>query len=186
MIGTGPYDSLREYVEAIEEHGKLIRIDEIDQDAYELTGFMYKLLDKYGWLGAPAIIVERVKIDGEWIEGPILINQYGMGGHEALVVGVPLDEIDPEDHILNYKKSLEKMLNEVPIEPKKTKEVKASDAPSKEVILKGDEIDILSFPFIQTNPADNGRFINTGNLITIDPDGGRNCLLYTSPSPRDS
>ena len=178
MIGTGPYDSLREYVEAIEEHGKLIRIDEIDQDAYELTGFMYKLLDKYGWLGAPAVIVERVKIDGEWMQGPILINQYGMGGHEALVVGVPLDEIDPEDHILNYKKSLEKMLNEVPIEPKKTKEVKASDAPSKEVILKGDEIDILSFPFIQTNPADNGRFINTGNLITIDPDGGRNVGTY--------
>ena len=55
------------------------------------------------------------------MQGPILINQYGMGGHEALVVGVPLDEIDPEDHILNYKKSLEKMLNEVPIEPKKTK-----------------------------------------------------------------
>tara|TARA_B100000700_G_scaffold73784_1_gene82356 strand:+ start:2441 stop:3901 length:1461 start_codon:yes stop_codon:yes gene_type:complete len=178
MIGTGPYDSLREYVEAIEEHGKLIRIDEIDQDAYELTGFMYKLLDKYGWLGAPAVIVERVKIDGEWMQGPILINQYGMGGHEALVVGVPLDEIDPEDHILNYKKSLEKMLNEVPIEPKKTKEVKASDAPSKDVILKGEEIDILSFPFIQTNPADNGRFINTGNLITIDPDGGRNVGTY--------
>ena len=178
MIGTGPYDSLREYVEAIEEHGKLIRINEIDQDAYELTGFIYKLLDKYGWLGAPAIIVERVKIDGEWMQGPILINQYGMGGHEALVVGVPLDEIDPEDHILNYKKSLEKMFNEVPIEPKKTKEVKSSDAPSKEVILKGDEIDILSFPFIQTNPADNGRFINTGNLITIDPDGGRNVGTY--------
>ena len=112
------------------------------------------------------------------MQGPILINQYGMGGHEALVVGVPLDEIDPEDHILNYKKSLEKMLNEVPIEPKKTKELKASDAPSKEVILKGDEIDILSFPFIQTNPADNGRFINTGNLITIDPDGGRNVGTY--------
>ena len=71
---------------------------------------------------------------------------------------MPLDEIDPEDHILNYKKSLEKMLNEVPIEPKQTKEVKASAAPSKEVILKGDEIDILSFPFIQTNPADNGHY----------------------------
>ena len=78
MIGTGPYDSLREYVEAIEEHGKLIRIDEIDQDAYELTGFMYKLLDKYGWMGAPAVIVEKVKIDGEWMQGPILINQFKM------------------------------------------------------------------------------------------------------------
>ena len=32
MIGTGPYDSLREYLEAIEKHGKLIRIDEIDQE----------------------------------------------------------------------------------------------------------------------------------------------------------
>ena len=59
-------------------------------------------------------------------------------------MGVPLDEIDPEDHILNYKKSLQKMMNEMPIEPMKTKEVKASDAPSKEVVLKGDEIDILS------------------------------------------
>ena len=101
-----------------------------------------------------------------------------MGGHEALVVGVPLDEIDPEDHILNYKKSLQKMMSEMPIEPMKTKEVKASDAPSKEVVLKDDAIDILSFPFIQTNPADNGRFINTGNLITIDPDGGRNVGTY--------
>ena len=101
MIGTGPYDSLRDYLIAIEAHGKLIKIDEIDQDAYELTGFMYKLIDKYGWLDAPAVLVEKVKVSGEWMEGPILINQYGMGGHEALVVGVPLDEIDPEDHILN-------------------------------------------------------------------------------------
>ena len=42
---TGPYDSLRDYMEAIESHGNVIRIKEIDQDAYELTGFMYKLLD---------------------------------------------------------------------------------------------------------------------------------------------
>ena len=48
MIGTGPYDSLREYLTAVEAHGKLIKIDKIDQDAYELTGFMYKLIDKYG------------------------------------------------------------------------------------------------------------------------------------------
>ena len=86
MIGTGPYNSLREYLTAIEAHGKLIKINEIDQDAYELTGFMYKLIDKYGWLDAPAVLVEKVKVSGEWMEGPILINQYGMGGHEALVV----------------------------------------------------------------------------------------------------
>ena len=178
MIGTGPYDSLREYLEAIEKHGKLIRIDEIDQDAYELTGFMYKLMDKHGWLGAPAVIVEKVKIDGEWMEGPILINQYGMSGHEALAIGVPLEDIDWGDHVLYYSTSVNKMMDRVPIEPMKAIEVDAANAPSKEVILKEDEIDVLSFPFIQTNPADNGRFINTGNLITVDPDGVRNVGTY--------
>ena len=41
-----------------------------------------------------------------------------------------------------------------------------ANAPSKEVILKENEINILDFAFIQTNPGDNGRFINTGNLVT--------------------
>ena len=98
MIGTGPYDSLRDYMEAIETHGNVIRIKEIDQDAYELTGFMYKLLYKHGWLGAPSVIVEKIKISGEWINGPIIINQYGMGGHESLAVGVSLYEIEEVYH----------------------------------------------------------------------------------------
>lgn len=32
---TGPYDSLRDFVHAIEAHGKLMRLKEIDQDKYE-------------------------------------------------------------------------------------------------------------------------------------------------------
>ena len=61
-IKTGPYDSLRDYMEAIETHGSVIRIDEIDQDNYELTGLMYKLIDKHGWRGAPALIVDKIKV----------------------------------------------------------------------------------------------------------------------------
>ena len=178
MIGTGPYDSLRDFMEAIEAHGHVIRIEAIDQDAYELTGFMYKLIDKYGWLGAPSVIVEKVKISGEWVDGPIIINQYGMGAHEAMAVGVPLDEIEDGEHILNYKKALSKMMEVGDITPIETTEIDKKDAPSKEVILKEDEINILDFPFIQTNPGDNGRFINTGNLVTIDPEMGRNVGTY--------
>ena len=178
MIGTGPYDSLRDFMEAIEAHGHVIRIEAIDQDAYELTGFMYKLIDKYGWLGAPSVIVEKVKISGEWVDGPIIINQYGMGAHEAMAVGVPRDEIEDGEHILNYKKALSKMMEVGDITPIETTEINKKDAPSKEVILKEDEINILDFPFIQTNPGDNGRFINTGNLVTIDPEMGRNVGTY--------
>lgn len=178
MIGTGPYDSLRDYMEAIETHGNVIRIEAIDQDAYELTGFMYKLIDKHGWLGAPSVIVESVKISGEWIQGPIVINQYGMAAHEAMAIGVPLDDIEAGQHIQNYKKALKKMMDIGELSPIETKTIDQAAAPSKEVILKENEINILDFAFIQTNPGDNGRFINTGNLVTIDPETGRNVGTY--------
>jgi len=178
MIGTGPYDSLRDYMEAIETHGNVIRIEAIDQDAYELTGFMYKLIDKHGWLGAPTVIVESVKISGEWIQGPIVINQYGMAAHEAMAIGVPLDDIEAGQHVQNYKKALKKMMDIGELSPIETKTIDQAAAPSKEVILKENEINILDFAFIQTNPGDNGRFINTGNLVTIDPETGRNVGTY--------
>ena len=178
MIGTGPYDSLRDYMEAIETHGNVIRIDAIDQDAYELTGFMYKLIDKHGWLGAPTVIVESVKISGEWVQGPIVINQYGMAAHEAMAIGVPLDDIEAGQHVQNYKKALKKMMNLGELSPIETITIDQATAPSKEVILKENEINILDFAFIQTNPGDNGRFINTGNLVTIDPEAGRNVGTY--------
>ena len=178
MIGTGPYDSLRDYMEAIETHGNVIRIEAIDQDAYELTGFMYKLIDKHGWLGAPTVIVESVKISGEWVQGPIIINQYGMAAHEAMAIGVPLDDIEAGQHVQNYKKALKKMMNLGELSPIETITIDQATAPSKEVILKENEINILDFAFIQTNPGDNGRFINTGNLVTIDPEAGRNVGTY--------
>lgn len=178
MIGTGPYDSLRDYMEAIETHGNVIRIEAIDQDAYELTGFMYKLIDKHGWLGAPTVIVESVKISGEWVQGPIVINQYGMAAHEAMAIGVPLDDIEAGQHVQNYKKALKKMMNLGELSPIETIIIDQATAPSKEVILKENEINILDFAFIQTNPGDNGRFINTGNLVTIDPEAGRNVGTY--------
>ena len=178
MIETGPYDSLRDYMQAIETHGSVIRIDAIDQDAYELTGFIYKLIDKYGWLGAPSVIVESVKISGEWVQGPIVINQYGMAAHEAMAIGVPLNDIEAGEHVQNYKTSLKKMMAIGELSPIETKTIDKADAPSKAVVLNEDEINILDFAFIQTNPGDNGRFINTGNLVTIDPETGRNVGTY--------
>ena len=67
---TGPYDSLRDYIAALDARGRLLRIKEMDQDQFEATGFAYRLIDKFGLHAAPAFLIERVKIDGEWIEGP--------------------------------------------------------------------------------------------------------------------
>jgi len=104
---TGPFNSLREFMDAIEASGRLLRIKEIDQDQYEYTALMYKLIDEFGFLGAPAVLAERVKINGKWVEGPVISNQYGAGDLEALAVGVNLSDIG-EDQVSNYKEALRK------------------------------------------------------------------------------
>jgi 4-hydroxy-3-polyprenylbenzoate decarboxylase len=101
-----------------------------------------------------------------------------MAAHEAMAIGVPLNDIEAGQHVQNYKKALKKMMNIGELSSIETITIDQATAPSKEVILKENEINILDFAFIQTNPGDNGRFINTGNLVTIDPEAGRNVGTY--------
>ena len=175
----GPFDSLRTYMAALEAHGGVLRIPEIDQDAYEATALMYRLIDKYGWTGAPAVIFDRIKIDGEWMDGPVIANQYGRWNTEAIALGI---EQITDDQPAMYQAALEKVISMADkngqwrtIEPV---EVERDRAPCKEVRLSGDEIDLLEFPWLQSNPADAGRYINTGNVITYDPEHGRNSGTY--------
>jgi UbiD family decarboxylase len=175
----GPFDSLRTYMAALEAHGGVLRIPEIDQDAYEATALMYRLIDKYGWTGAPAVIFDRIKIDGEWMDGPVIANQYGRWNTEAIALGI---EQITDDQPAMYRAAVEKVIAMAnkdgqwkTIEPV---EINRDRAPCKEVILTGDEIDLLEFPWLQSNPADAGRYINTGNVITYDPEHGRNSGTY--------
>ncbi len=71
----GPYDSLRDYVFDLEKRDKLIRIKEIDQDKYESTALMFKMLDRMKDK-APAILIEKTKINGKWFETPVVGNIY--------------------------------------------------------------------------------------------------------------
>ena len=43
-----PYDSMRDYVAELEKRNKIIRIKEIDQDIYESTALIYKMLERMG------------------------------------------------------------------------------------------------------------------------------------------
>ena len=178
-VTTGPYDSLRDYLTALEATGNLLRIPEMDQDAYETTAFTYRAIEELGYWKAPAFLVERVKIDGAWVEGPFLGNAYGPWAAEALCVGVPLDEIT-SNHEQAYRLALSaveaKLGRGMPkVDPV---EVRPEDAPVKEVVLTGDDIDLTRYAFVQTNPADNGRYITTGSVVMDDPELGRNMGTY--------
>ena len=51
-------------------------------------------------------------------------------------------------------------------------------APCKQVRVYGDDVDILQYPWLKCNPADGGRYINCGAVITEDPEFGRNIGTY--------
>ena len=179
-IPTPPFDTLRDYIAAMEAHGQVVRLPEVDQDAYELTALMYQILDDYGMFGAPIIVAERIKIDGQWVQGPVIGNVMGPWDTEALTFGL---DIVPDDGVATYRNAkahftaiLEGNGGSYPLIP--PVEVSADKAHCKEVILRGDDIDLTKFAFIQTNPGDAGRYINTGSVFTKDPEMGMNFGTY--------
>jgi len=176
---VGPYGSLRDYLAMLDGRGWLVRIPEVDQDAYEATGLMYRLIEQFGWVGAPALLFERLKIDGRWFEGPVIANLYGRWEYDALSFGL---SIDGESQRQAFRMALAKLTDLAgadnqwqTIEPRT---VATDQAPCKEVMQQGEEINLLDLPFIQSNPADGGRYINTGSVVLEHPTYGRNIGTY--------
>ena len=173
-----PFDTFRDYIAALEAHGLVFRVARIDQDAYELTALTYRLIDEYGWYEAPCILAEEIKIDGKWVKGPVITNHQGHWFAEAIVFGV---DVIPDDGVGTYRKAmghLQSLLvkGEYPtIDPQ---EVSRDEALCKQVVLRGDDIDLTKFAYIQSNPADSRRYINTGSVFTDDPVIGKNFGTY--------
>ncbi len=176
---TGPYDSMRDYVAALEATGRLLRIKEMDQDRYEATGFAYRLVDKFGFNGAPGFLVERMKIDGQWIKGPVMANIYGRWDTEAMGYGV---EHVTEDKREMYRAAVNRLVGLADSngnwESVKPVLIDSDNVPCKEVRITGDDVDVLQYPWLKCNPADGGRFINAGAVIFQDPELGRNVGTY--------
>ena len=174
----GPFDSLRDYVAELDRRGLVLHIDRLDQDAWEATALMYRMMDRFGMQGAPVLFVENVKIDGRWVKGPLIANQYGHVDTEAVALGI---EPVPGNGPATYRAAMsraEKFLTDGAFRMAPVRELLRAQAPCKQVVLTGDAIDITRFAFIQTNPADAGRYVNTGSVFTWDPQLGRNFGTY--------
>ena len=57
QVTTGPFDSLRDYVAAVDARGGLLRITDMDQDRYEATAFAYRLVEEFGFDEAPPFLI---------------------------------------------------------------------------------------------------------------------------------
>ncbi len=174
----GPFDTLREYIEELDDRGLLLRVGRVDQDAYEGTALMYRLVDTFGVYEAPAVLFEKLKVDGNWMDGPVIANPFGHWSTEAIAFG-----IDPiaGDGRATYRAAIARVQELMvkgafPLLP--PVEVSRGAALCKQVILRGADIDLTKFAFVQTNPADAGRYVNTGSVFTSDVELGNNFGTY--------
>ncbi|MBN8281182.1 MAG: UbiD family decarboxylase, partial [Gammaproteobacteria bacterium] len=177
---TGPFDSFRDYVQALEDRGLVMRVKRLDQDQYEMTALMYRLIDEFGWYGAPALLVEEIRQDGRWLKGPVISNHQGHWDTEAIIWGrepVPGDGPETYRQTLKFlQDGAEAREGKTPSIP--TNHVTADRAPVKEVIRKGEQCNVLDFAFIKSNPADSNRYVNTASVFTEDKELGMNFGTY--------
>lgn len=178
---VGPFEDLREWIAELERRKLVLRVRNIDQDAYEGTALMYRLIDRFGMYFAPTLVMENVRIDGRWYKGPIITNHFGHWDTECLSLGL---QPVAGDHVATYYKALaraDEFLKQgkggaFPTAP--FVEVARDAAPCKQVVLRGEQIDLTRFAFMQSNPADSGRYVNTGSVFTDDRELGKNFGTY--------
>lgn len=176
---TGPFDSLRDYVQALDAAGRLLRIGEMDQDLFEATGFAYRLIDEYGYDDAPAFLIERVRIGGQWLDGPVLGNIFGGWLGEALALGVDISGRTQRDVFRATFTHLQSLMDSGGQWPRLgPRKVDAAQAPCKANIQLGDQVDIERFAWLHTNPGDAGRYISAASVFIEDPELGRNVGTY--------
>lgn len=175
-----PFDSMRDYVAALDAHGLLLRLPKVDQDAFQATGLVFRATDRYSMFGVPALYFDTVRIGGKWVKGPMVGLLQGNLHTDAIVFGVPVVPDDPKASYRNAKTFLAGLLekNNGLYPEIKPVEILRQQAPCKQVVLRGDDIDLTRFAFIQTNPTDAGRYVNTGSIFMSDPELGGNYGTY--------
>ena len=173
-----PYDSIREYAEDLEKQGKLIRINEMDQDKYEMSALVYKLNDRMEYK-SPAFLSEKVKINDKVHDSPVIGNLYNSFGTVAQCFGV---ENTNDNQGEMYEAAVSKIMS---FQDKNFKWkmidpviIDKSAAPCKEVILTGEDVDLGNYPWIKNNPADGSQYISAGSVIMEDKDLGKNVGTY--------
>ncbi len=181
------YTDLRDWIKTLEKAGELKRITiEVDPnlEMAEIADRTAKLHRGTAKAGGPALLFENIKGHPG---AKVLMNQFGSLRRMQLAL-----ETDSLDDIANRIRTLIKpqmpanFMDKMKLLPMLAevgnffpKVVSAKDAPCKQVIHRGADVNLLSLPVLKTWPQDGGPFITLPCVITRDPKSGkRNVGMY--------
>lgn len=169
-----PYRDLPHFLETLEARGLLRRVRaEVSQDL-EIS----EITDRTVKRGGPALLFENVR--GHSV--PVAINLFGTRERMALALDVEtLEKLPdrlgailalalnpPTGGFLEKLKTLPRLLEAASFLPKSV-----GGGRCKDVILRGDQVDLGRFPVLTCWPRDGGRFITFPLVFTYDPETGR-------------
>ena len=156
----------------MERKGEICRIQTQVSCELEIT----EITDRVIKQGGPALLFENVT----GYDIPVAINIFGSEQRMAWALGVEkLDDLvervqgllqlmhGPPEGLLNKLRTLGQLVHVGSFQPKTIR-----NAPCQEVVLQGDEVDLLKFPILKCWPQDGGRFITLPLVITRDPETG--------------
>ena len=150
-------DAFRDLMGVLEKGGELLRVpDEVDPE-YEICAYCRHVADDDG----PALLFERIKGYGM----PALANLFGTRKRIAMALGV-----EPEAMGRVMAQRLQSRIAPVA--------VGRGDAPCKESVVTGSDVDLDRIPFPYWNVGDGGRYISAGINIGAHPVWGRNAGIY--------
>ncbi|PJJ63601.1 UbiD family decarboxylase [Compostimonas suwonensis] len=147
---TTAWHDLRQFLDALELRGDLLRISDPVDWEYQAVGLTRQSSDIEG----PALLFENMR-DSSF---SCLSGLFGASRRVALALG------QDYDYLLRHFGELESKL----IEP----ELTTSPAPCQEIVLTGEDIDILSLPLLRHFELDGGRYLTAGLQVAHDPDTG--------------
>ena len=142
------YNDFREFLAALRAKGELV---DVDRDV-ELND-VGKAMRKVYALQGPALQFNRNGTDL-----PLVCGVYS-DRKKALIAFEATEQTIFEKVLAGLDK---------PIPPVEVK----GQAPCQEVVLTGDDIDILKLPVPQYSPQDGGRYITPGVVVSTDPETG--------------
>ena len=169
-----PFRDLQDFIQALEQKGLLRRVKtEVSQDL-EIA----EIADRATKQGGPGLLFENVK--GHSL--PVAINLFG--SRERMALGLDVDSLEklperlgqilalathpPTGGFLEKIKALPKLMEAASFLPKSV-----SGGMCKDVVLKGEQVDLGKLPILKCWPEDGGRFITWPLVFTYDPETGK-------------
>jgi UbiD family decarboxylase len=151
-----PFNDLREFLKFLEEHGELLKTKKPVDVKFEISSYIRKTSDQRG----PALFFENVKN----FDMPVVGGIFATRERAFLAL-----ETSSQDYVHKFQNALDHLL------PPKL----VSNAPCKEVIYTGNDVDLTRFPIPIFSEKDPAPFITLGLSISRDPkSGGKNTSIY--------